>query len=231
MSHDLTVEVFSRALPKKFRGNATQSLVDHVNGLVSDPIMREQYRDNLLGFTSVMQNGRFKMEQYIDAVRYVSFKLTGASNILAYTRTFPDRYQSFLDNGTSDKDIASYITSYNKNKLVNLIMEQTLIPAYVYNAELYQKALNVQAELMYGANSEKVRTDAANSILTQLKQPEIKKIELDVGIKEDDVIKELRETTLALVAQQKQMLLAGASSAKDVAHSSILIEQVEDADD
>jgi hypothetical protein len=224
MSHDLTVEQFSRVLPKQMRGSASQSLVDHVNSLVADPVMREQYRDNLLGFTSVMKNGKFKMESYVDAVRYVSFKLTGATNILAYTRTFPDRYQSFLDNGTSDKDIASYITSYNKNKLVNLIMEQTLIPSYVYNAELYQRALNVQAELMVSANSEKVRTDAANSILTQLKQPEIKKIELDIGVKDDDVIKELRETTLELVAQQKKMILAGASSAQDVAHSSILIE-------
>ena len=63
------------------------------------------------------------------------------------------------------------MTSYNKNKLVNLILEQSMIPSWVLNQDMYQKALNVQCELMLTANSEKV-SDAANSILTHLKPPQ-----------------------------------------------------------
>jgi hypothetical protein len=164
------------------------------------------------------------MSSYIDAVRYVSYKLMGGTNIDCYIKTFPDKYQRFLQQGVANKDIASYVTSYNKSKLVNLIYEQTLIPSYVLNQDLYQKALNVQAELMVSANSEKVRSDAANSLLTHLKMPETQKVELDIGIKEDKTIEALRATTMALVTQQRQMIQAGAMHAQDVAHSRLIIE-------
>ena len=60
-----------------------------------------------------------------------------------------------LSAGKNAKDISSFVTSYNKNKLVNLILEQSMIPSWVLNQDMYQKALNVQCELMLTANSEK----------------------------------------------------------------------------
>ena len=103
-------------------------------------------------------------------------------------------------------------------------MEQTLIPSYVLNQDLYQKALNVQAELMLTAKSEKVRSDAANSLLTQLKMPEVNKVQLDVNVKEDGSIAALRESTLELVRQQRLMVEAGAMNAQEVAHSKLVID-------
>ena len=103
-------------------------------------------------------------------------------------------------------------------------MEQTLIPSYVLNQDLYQKALNVQAELMVSAKSEKVRSDAANSLLTHLKMPETQKVELEIGVKEDSAINALRATTMELARQQRMMLEAGAMNAQEVAHSRLVIE-------
>lgn len=220
----LTLDTFKAALPDKVKKSINQELIDSINQTLSDPDMYETYRDNLLSYASVMADGRFKMESYISAVKYVSHKLMGASNIAAYIKTFPDKYQDFLNRGVETKDIASYVTAYNKSKLVNLIMEQTLIPSYVLNQDLYQKALNVQAELMLTAKSEKVRSDAANSLLTQLKMPEVNKVQLDVNVKEDGSIAALRESTLELVRQQKLMVQAGAMSAKEVAHSKLVID-------
>jgi hypothetical protein len=82
--------------------------------------------------------------------------------------------------------------------------------------------LNVQAELMLTAKSEKVRSDAANSLLTHLKVPETKKIELDLGVKQDKGIDDLRAATLKLVQQQKEMMTIGSINAEDVANSSII---------
>ena len=220
----LTLDTFKAALPDKVKKSINQELVDSINQTLSDPDMYETYRDNLLSYASVMADGRFKMESYISAVKYVSHKLMGASNIAAYIKTFPDKYQDFLNRGVETKDIASYVTAYNKSKLVNLIMEQTLIPSYVLNQDLYQKALNVQAELMLTAKSEKVRSDAANSLLTQLKMPEVNKVQLDVNVKEDGSIAALRESTLELVRQQKLMVQAGAMNAQEVAHSKLVID-------
>ena len=220
----LTVETFKQALPDKVKKSINQELIDQINKTLSDPDMYETYRENLLSYTSVMADGRFKMESYVSAVKYVSHKIMGASNLAAYVKTFPDKYADFIARGVETKDIASYVTAFNKSKLVNLIMEQTLIPSYVLNQDLYQKALNVQAELMLTAKSEKVRSDAANSLLTQLKMPETQKVELNIGVKEDGSIAALRATTLELSRQQRLMMEAGSMNAQEVAHTKLVID-------
>lgn len=220
----LTIDQFKQALPAHVKKNVSQDIVDNINNLIADPEVREAYRENLISYTHVLQNGKFKLSNYLDAVRYVSYKLMGHTNIASYSKAFPDKIKRFEQQGVSAKDIASYVTAYNKSKLVNLILEQTLVPAWVLNQDLYQKALNTQAELMMHANSEKVRSDAANSILTHLKQPETQKIELDVGVKEDSSINALRASTMDLVAQQKQMLKAGVMDAQGMAHTKLIIE-------
>ena len=223
----LTVEQFKQCLPDKVKKSINQELIDQINNTLADPELYESYRDNLLSYTKVMADGRFKVSSYVDAVRYVSHKLMGSTNIEAYTKTFPDKYTRFVQQGVQAKDIASYVTAYNKSKLVNLIFEQTLIPSYVLNQDLYQKALNVQAELMIASKSDKVRCDAANSLLTHLKMPETQKIELEIGVKEDSSIQALRDSTMALARQQRMMMEAGAMNAQDIAHTKLQVVDVE----
>lgn len=220
----LTVEQFKEALPDKFKKSVNQELIDSINATLAEPELYEAYRNNLLSYTKVLTEGRYTISDYINAVKYVSHKLMGCTNIEAYSKTFPDRIQKFTAQGTSSKDIASYVSIYNKSKMVNAILEQTLIPSYVLNQDLYQKALNTQAELMMTARSEKVRCDAANSLLTHLRPPEVKKVELDIGVKEDSSIQSLREATLQLARQQRLMLEAGMIDAQDAAHQSLVID-------
>lgn len=220
----LTIEQFRSALPDKVKKSLNIELIDKINKTLTEPELYEAYRDNLVSYTRVMQDGRFKISEYISAVKYVSHKLMGCTNIDAYSKTFPDKITRFTSTGVSAKDVSSYVAAYNKSKLVNLIYEQTLIPSYVLNQDLYQQALNVQADLMLNAKSEKVRTDAANSLLTQLKQPEIKKIELDIGVKEDSSIAQLRQATLELARQQRLMLESGAMNAQEIAHTKVIID-------
>lgn len=220
----LTVDEFKHALPDKVKKSINQELIDQINTTLSDPEMYEAYRDNLLSYTRVMADGRFKVSEYVNAVKYVSHKLMGATNIEAYSKTFPDKITRFAAQGVTAKDIASYVTAYNKSKLVNLIFEQTLIPSYVLNQDLYQRALNVQADLMVNAKSEKVRCDAANSLLTQLKMPETQKVELDVKVKEDSSITQLRQATLELARAQRLAIGAGQVNAQEVAHARVVVD-------
>lgn len=220
----LTIEEFSRALPDKVKKSINQELIDQINTTLSDPDLYEAYRDNLISYTRVMADGRFKIDQYIAAVKYVSHKLMGCSNMDAYAKTFPDKMIRFNAQGVNPKDIASYVTAYNKSKLVNLIFEQTLIPSYILNQDLYQKALNTQAELMLTAKSEKVRSDAANSLLTHLKMPETQKVELEIGVKPDSSIAALREATMQLARQQRLSLESGSMNAQQIAHSKVVID-------
>lgn len=220
----LTVDMLKRVVPKSIKANISEELVDEINALNMDQEEREHFRENLLSYTGVLADGKFKIQSYIDAVRYVSNKLLGQSNIVAYTNTFPDRYQRFMDAGKTREDISSFVAAYNRNKLVNLVFAQTMIPTHVLNQDLYQKAINTQAELMIHAKSEKVRTDAANSLLTHLKPPEAQKIDLNIGMKPDKTIEDLRDATAQLVQQQKKMLETGLQDVQEVAHSRLIIE-------
>lgn len=223
----LTIEQFRMALPDKVKKSINQELIDQINTTLSEPEMYEAYRENLLSYTKVMADGRFKIDNYISAVKYVSHKLMGCTNIDAYSKTFPDKMIAFANQGVAAKDIASYVTAYNKSKLVNLIFEQTMIPHYVLNQDLYQKALNVQAELMVNAQSEKVRTDAANSLLTHLKMPETQKVELDIKVKEDSSINMLRQATMELARQQRLSIESGSVNAQEVAHTKVIHEAID----
>lgn len=225
----LSEEQLRQVLPTKLKKSISKELIDNLNQSLTDPVMAENIRDNILGYVGVLQDGRFKIEDYLSAVKYVSFKLMGDTNVNAYTKTFPDRYQTLVNKGMDAKQISKYVVAYNKNKLVNLIYEQTLIPTHILNADIYQKAINTQAELMATARSEKVRSDAANSILNHLKAPEKKEVEINVNAKQGSVLDDLRNTTQQLVEQQKKMITSGAMSAEQVAHQDLIrTEKAED---
>jgi len=229
MSKQITIDVFKKALPKHVQGNLTQAMVDTVNGmLLGDSQESEHFRDDLLGHTSVMKDGRFTIQQYINAVRYVSFKMQDCSNEQAYSKTFPERYQKLLDQGLDSRKIGGYVSQWNSRILVQKIFEQSMIPVHIYNREVYQKAINVQMDIMMSANSEMARTQAANSLLTHLKPPEAAKVELDINVNEGKVIDELKSTIAELSAVQKKQIEMGLSTVKQVAHSKLNIIDAEE---
>jgi hypothetical protein len=120
----LTRDEIERALPANLKSAATEQLTDLVNNIVNDPIVADQVRENFISYAAVMKDGKFKTEDYLHAVVYVSYKLMGYSNRESYERTFPQRMAKLIANGTAAKDIAAYVSAYHKGKLVNLIMEQ-----------------------------------------------------------------------------------------------------------
>lgn len=220
----LSIEEFRTVLPPALKKNLNQDLIDEINLTLSEPGMYDTYRDNLIGFTQVMTEGKFQIENYLTAVKYVSYKLMGCTNIDAFIKTFNAKYNDWVNQGISAKDISSYVSAYNKGKLVNLILKQTLIPHHVYNQDLYQKALMVQVDLMTNAASEKVRSDAANSVLVQLRQPDEVKIKMDIAVSENSALSDLRQSTQELIAAQKLAIQSGLQNAQEVAHSRLVID-------
>ena len=221
---DLTVDLLQKTLPTQMKAKVNQSMVDKINSVLTDPNSAEMLRENIIGYANVLKEGRFTFDNYIYAVKYVSYKVMGDTNVAAYVKTFPARYAGFKANGTNDKDIGSYITAYNKNKLVNLVYEQALIPTHILNADIFQQAINRLADLMVNAQSEKVQGDAATSLLTHLKRPEAQKIELEIGVIDTSAIDGLKQTMRELAVQQKRMIEDRTYTAKEIAQASLIIE-------
>lgn len=215
------------ALPPRLKNSVSQSLVNTLNS-ISDPIVAEEIRNNFLSYTGVLKDGKFKTTDYLNAVKYVTHKLLGRTNLEAYALTFPKRYADLVANGTSKKDISSYVAAYNKGKLVNMILEQTLVPTWVLNQDIYQKAINTQAELMTTANSEMVRMQAANSILQHLAKPKEAGPLVNIDMRESSGMNELKDA-LQRLAQQQQDLIKSGVETKEIAGQRI-IEGNDDAD-
>lgn len=209
----ITKEILARALPPNLKGAATDALVGAINQISADPIIAESIRENFLSYSAVLRDGKFKTEDYLNAVAYCSYKLMGDSNQDAYFKTFPQRYAALVAAGRTPKEISSYVASYNKGQLVNKIMEQALVPSWVLNAHMFQAALNTQFKLMNDEDvSPKVRSDAANSLLTHLAKPKEVGPLINIEMGENSGMTELKETLAKMAEQQRELIASGVTT-------------------
>lgn len=218
----LSKQELQAAVPERLKINVTQDLADKLNNISADPLHAENIRENFLTYTRVLQDGKYKIEDYMNAVAYVSYKLMGYNNQDSYFKTFPDRQAALVAKGASRKDISAYVAAYNKNKLVNTILEQSLIPIHILNQDAVQKAINTQMEIMSDDTISPIaRTQAANSILTHLVKKEVAQVQLNIETSETSALKDLQQAMTELARQQKELIANGAS-AKAIAESSIV---------
>lgn len=227
----LEISTIKALLPKGTRTMVTEDLVEKLAKLDEDPLLVGSLKENFLTYIGVMRSGKYKLDDYLYAVKFVSHKLLGDSDIDAYTKTFPERYERLVREGISREDMGPYVTAYKKNKLVVQIMEQTLVPSHVLNAPLYQEALNVQYNLMMNAKSEMVRMKAAESILEHTKQPESSRLDIKIGL--DNESKERQDklyAQMAEIAKNQQEMLRNGARLEDIQRLNIRTAEVIDAD-
>lgn len=222
----LSREEFLRALPKNYSGQVSDELIQDINQVLVDPNLRENFKENLVTYVSVLTKGNLSLKRYIEAVKFVSYKLMNMSSVEAYSKVFPDRYKRLLDENTSDSQIASFAAAYNRTQLVTSILEQTLIPTHILNAGLYQEAINTNAHLMRTANSELVRQKAASDLMNALAPPVAAKVEMNIGVKDNDTISELKTVIAELSEVQRKQIQNGYATAKQVAGSRIIQGEV-----
>ncbi|QIG70552.1 hypothetical protein PP744_gp089 [Rhizobium phage RHph_N38] len=217
----ITEDELKAAMPSAMKTLVTTQMVNNFNAIAVDPEFADTLRDNVISYASVMKDGKYKIADYLAAVMYVSYKAMGYNNQEAYARTHPQRYAALTARGATQKDISAYVAAYHKNQLVNKIMEFVAIPTWVLNQDIFQKAINVQADLMLNAQSEKVRMEAADSLMTHLKRPEVKGLEVKISTEDNSGMNELKNTLAQLAKQQKEMIEGGVS-AREIAHSKLI---------
>lgn len=217
----LALEAVKKLVPKAQRTMITQDFLDKIVASVTNSEVAEQFKENFVTYLNVLSKGKYKMDDYISAVKYVSYKLVGYSNIKAYAATFPDRYQRLKDEG--QQQIEAFVSMYARGKLVNQIFEQTMVPTYVLNAPLYQEALNELAMMIKDPDVRGMtKVKACEAILQYTKQPDVVKGELTIGIEQSDTINDLREITENLADTYRMMLEKKGMKLKDVAEANII---------
>lgn len=225
MNDLLTIDQVKQSLPRGMQGLASQEFTDKINNIVADPEIAAVVRENFITYTKVLQDGKFKTEDYLNAVTYCTYKMMGLSNGESYARTFPQRNADQLARGLDAKTISAYVAMFHKGKLVQAILEQAMIPFWLLNQENRQKALNVQCDLMMNAQSEMVRTTAANSVLAHTEKPKDMAPLVNINVTDNGMealkgaMRELAQSQLAHVGQGIPVAqIAGMPMAKVIEH-------------
>lgn len=217
----LTKEEVVNRVPKKLRNSVTDALVDKLNTAINDPALTEQMKENFFSYMSVLQDGVYKIQDYVNAVIYVSFKLMGLSNRQAWERTFPDRLANLQASGKSERYIDMNVSLYHKNKLVNKIMEQSLVPFWVLNQDARQKAVNTCVEIMQGSRNDLARVKAADTLLNYLQEPKEMGPLISIDARETAGFKEL-QNLLTDLAKKQLAAIDNGMTAKEIAEQSII---------
>jgi len=223
----LTTEELLGAVPKQHKTKITDKFVADLNGMIKDPQMGEVYTENIITYSKVLQEGRFKLNDYFNAVMFVSYKSMGMSSLGAYQKVFPAKCLDMANRNVPPKDMSAYASTYNKTKLVTLIYEQTLIPDHIMYASVRHKAIAAQANLLNSPN-EHIVQKAADSLMNHLKAPESAKLNVDVSVSDGGVIGSLATALSNLSQQQASLIGSGQTDVKSVAHSEILEKEVHD---
>ena len=224
---DLTVPMLQEVIPKNLRSNVDQQLVDEINGL-TDPIMQECYAENLVCFSTVLDEGKYSLPQYLNGVRYVSYKLMGLTNEKAHRKTFPDKHIDWKARGIKAKRISNYVYAYNGGKMVMAMLKQAIIPTTILNAGKFQGALNV----LYGIARDKAvlpkdRVAAADSLVRHLKPLEVATIATDAVVHSDDTIEQLAKIMHDMAKLSVDTIKSGHTTAHEVAAAPMTITQGE----
>ena len=217
----LALEAVKKLVPKNQRTMITQEFLDKIEASVQDSLIAEQFKENFITYLNVLSKGKYKMEDYISAIKYVSYKLLGYTNIDAYAATFPERYNRLKKEG--QQKIDAFVAMYNKGKLVMQIYEQTIVPTYVLNAPLHQEALNELAKMIKDPSVRGMtKVKACEAILQNTKQPEIIKGELTIGMEQQDTISDLRDVVEQLAEVNRLSIAKKVKSIKEVAEAKII---------
>lgn len=222
----LSVEGLKKIYPRKVNDDVLAECVKVMNDSVKDmdAIMQEHYRDNLVSVIDVIKDGeRIKFKDYVKAVKFCSFKMAGYTDTRAYSLTFPERIERMAKDGISNTNLYVYANSYAKNKVVAEIMAKLIVPTHIMFQDYFSLAVKTQVEIMTDDSvSPKVRSDAANSLMTHLKQPEIKQAELKISTNDNGAIGSLTEALNNLSNAQKQALSSGSIKLKDISEAEII---------
>jgi hypothetical protein len=220
----LTQTEVINSLPAHLRTAVTPSFVDKLNNMTADPLVGEEFERNFISYTKVLLEGKYKTDDYLNAVAYTTYKLLGHSNQDAFKLTFPDRMRTMVAKGYDAKQMSSFVSAYHKGQLVSAILQQTIIPAFVMHQGKFHEAVGVLAEIAMDATAlNKDRVAAADSLVRHLTPPQAKEVNINLGVQESSGMTELRASMLAMAQQQKEFIEMG-GDVKRIAEAPLVIE-------
>jgi hypothetical protein len=77
---EINIDVLKKSTPKHLRSFITDDLVDMLNNSKIDDTVIEEYKENFISYMSVLTEGKYKITDYLNAIKYVTYKMLGRTN-------------------------------------------------------------------------------------------------------------------------------------------------------
>ena len=200
----MTLEELKVLMPQKKRKFMNQELVDMINEAESRGDFEGEFEKKVISYSSVLTQGRYKTSDYIAAVEFVTYYLGGEEQAEAYVKTFPEKVKRRIMEGKSPYATGAP-SMYYSGQLVQAIMAQAQMNVRMRHYNKIDFAVETLYELATSKTcSDRIRMESADKLLTQLKEPETSKVELEIGIKKDESGQALEAKMLEVAQMQKE---------------------------
>ena len=223
----LTVEDVQNALPSR-KNAITQELVDVLNEVKDEAEFQgESLLNTAVVYEKLMINNKSSVREFVDAIRFCAYLVTMDDNYTeAYKKTF--YYRDFVKERISADtksikyaELTSAASRYRRNnKLVADLLVYSQAPLEIMFLGWRYKAVGVDRD----------KINAAKELLVATKGPETKRIELDIGVKENSAIASLNEQLSVMAGKQVMLLESGARELSDFGSLKPKQEDVVDAE-
>lgn len=229
MSNKLSYEELKERLPMNQGRLLSTRVVDMINEInSSEDFHRDQFIENMISYSSVLTTGRYKIEDYLKAVEFCSYKACGDTQLIAYQKTFRDEIAIKLRTTSRSPDFTSAASNYAKGKLVVGIMAQAQVPLNLFFAQEKFKLVGVLLDLAYTSKNERIKMESADKALGHLVDPTDNKIEIDLNVNQDSGVKSLEAKMDNLARLAVENITNGNMSVKELADSKT--EEIIDAE-
>lgn len=212
---EVTVDQLKKLFPKR-KESITDELVDIINEANNTPFFSgDEFMDTLITYKDVMEKNKASLKDYMVAIKFCAYLESEDYNLTeafkkshAHTDFVKERLDS-PTNSSKYKELTNAASRYRKRPIVKQILTQSQLGLYLmFQGETY-KAINVLSDIMVNGRSEMARVAAAKEILANVKPPETHKIELDIGIKNNDAMLELNAQLAEFAVNSIEHLKSG----------------------
>jgi hypothetical protein len=205
----MTLKELKVLMPPKKQKFMNQELVDMINDAENRGDFDGEFEKKVISYSSVLTQGRYKTSDYIAAVEFCTYYLSGDEQAEAYVKTFPDKVRKRVLEGKSPYATGAP-SMYYSGQLVQAIMAQAQMSVRMRHYNKIDFAVETLFELATSKTStDRIRMESADKLLTQLKEPENSKVELEIGIKKDESGQALEAKMLEVAVLQKEAFEKG----------------------
>jgi hypothetical protein len=231
----VTTEELIRRFPAK-KATITDEVAELINQANNDPEFNgDEFLENMMTYQNVMIKNSGSLVEFINALKFCAYLEADVNNYTeAYKRAranddFVIERANLPKDSSEYRELTNAASRYRKTPMVRDILTQAEMPLYLMFQGARYSAVSKLVTEMDEAPFSKDRISAAKAILEHVKPPENLKVELDVGIKQDNVIDRYENMISELVAHQKEEIANGADL-HDITNISIINSDAVDAE-